>query len=155
MRFCDDVIIGEPPILQSLIDLYKKKKGSVVLLERVPMKMVSRFGVVGYKKSGQGLFEINKIVEKPPVKEAPSNLTIVGAYVLMPEVMRNLKMVVDTLPLVADDALPLAVALQIELILKGKIFGWELEPGRRLDCGTLEKLHEAEAILKAPKAQKS
>ena len=115
--------------------------------------MVSRYGVVGFKKAskkemwhGGNIYEINKLVEKPKRKDAPSNLIIVGGYVLTAEVMRNLRMVADTLPIVADDALPVAVALQIEMILKGKIYGWEF-PGRRLDCGTLEKLKEAEAAL--------
>ncbi len=157
VRFCDDVIVGDPPVLKSLIDIFNRYHASVVLLEQIPVKTVSRFGVVGYKKIkrgkqptflGGGLYQVTKIVEKPAVKDAPSNLTIVGGYVLAPEVVRNLRMVADTLPVIADDALPLAVALQIELIIKGKIYGWTFR-GRRLDCGTLEKLREAEAILRS------
>ena len=164
VRFCDDVMIGNPPVLKSLIDLYEEQHGSIILLERVPINNVSRFGVVGFKGSdaktkrgkraefrGGKIYEINKIVEKPAKKDAPSNLTIVGGYVLAPEVLRNLRMVADTLPVVADDALPLAVALQIELILNGKIYGWEF-PGHRLDCGTLDKLHEAEKALSSAAA---
>ena len=157
VRFCDDVLIGEPMALDALIRLFKKHRSSVVLLERVPKKMVSRFGVVGYKATrkrtvfaGGGIYEITKIVEKPKASQAPSTLTIVGGYVLMPEIVRNLKMISDTLPVVADDALPLAVALQMELVLKGKIYGWEF-PGRRLDCGTLDKLCQAEEYLKSQK----
>jgi UTP--glucose-1-phosphate uridylyltransferase len=98
--------------------------------------------------AGGKIYKINKIIEKPKTKDAPSNLIIVGGYVLTPDILRNLKMVADTLPVVADDALPLAVALQIELIIKGKIYGWEF-PGKRLDCGTLEKLQETEEYLKS------
>ena len=157
VRFCDDVIVGNPPVLKSLIDLFDRYQSSVLLLERVPMKMVSRFGVVGIKKAPKGkktnflggnIYEITKIVEKPKVKDAPSNLTIVGGYVLTADIVRNLRIVAETLPVIADDALPLAVALQIELILKGKLYGWEF-PSRLLDCGTLEKLREAEAFLLA------
>lgn len=154
VRFCDDVLLGDPPALQGLLDLFGRYHGSVILLERVPKNMVSRFGVVGFKKTrkrpvfqGGAVYQIDRIVEKPPQKEAPSNLTIVGGYVLTPEILRNLKIVADTLPVIADDALPLAVALQIELILKGKLYGWEF-PGRRLDCGTLAKLQEAEDVLR-------
>jgi UTP--glucose-1-phosphate uridylyltransferase len=153
VRFCDDVIIGKKPILQSLIQIYKTKQASVLLLERVPKALVSRFGVVGVKGGGgrgtgsKGrVYQITKIVEKPPAKEAPSNLTIVGGYVLSPMILRNLRRVADTLPVIADDALPLAVALQIELILHGRVFGWEFT-GMRLDCGTLEKLQKAERFL--------
>lgn len=154
VRFCDDVLMGDPPALRGLLDLFNRYQASVLLLERVPKKMVSRFGVVGFKKIKGGgpsflggkIYRINKIIEKPPRKEAPSNLTIVGGYVLMPTILRNLKMVADTLPVIADDALPIAVALQIDLIVGEKLYGWEF-PGRRLDCGTLQKLQEAESIL--------
>jgi len=154
VRFCDDVLLGNPPVLRSLIDIFGRYHASVVLLEAVPKNKVSRFGVVGFEKQahpasffGGTVRRINKIIEKPRASEAPSNLTIVGGYVLTQEILRNLKAVADTLPVVADDALPLAVALQIELILKGKIYGWEF-PGHRLDCGTLEKLRATEAFLK-------
>ena len=157
VRFCDDVLLAEEPVLKTLIGIYKTYRASVLLLERVPKKLVSRFGVVGVRKpkakkpgspgAGKKVYQITKIVEKPAVKDAPSNLTIVGGYVLTPAILRNLKSVADTLPVIANDALPLAVALQIELILHGGVFGWELQ-GQRLDCGTLEKLEKAEKILK-------
>lgn len=157
VRFCDDVILDKKPVLRSLIDIFKAKRASVLLLERVPRKLVSRFGVVGVtsvRRHGSGVrsaaggrvYQITKIVEKPPSKDAPSNLTIVGGYVLTPAILRNLRRVADTLPVIANDALPLAVALQIELILHGRVFGWEFT-GMRLDCGTLEKLKKAEEYL--------
>lgn len=158
VRFCDDVLSGEPAALPALLEIFKKYQASVVLLEAVPRKDVSRFGVVGFEKgkaakssfAGGTIYKINKIIEKPKTKDAPSNLIIVGGYVLTPDILRNLKMVADTLPIVADDALPLAVALQIELIVKGKIYGWQF-PGKRLDCGTLEKLRQTEEYLKKVK----
>lgn len=153
VRFCDDILLGNPPALKGLIDIFNHYHSSVLLLERVPQNMVSRFGVIGFEKKkklpvffGGKLYQLTKIVEKPKAKEAPSNLTIVGGYVLTPGVLRNLRLVTDTLPVIADDALPIAVGFQIELIVHGKIYGWEF-PGRRLDCGTLAKLQEAEAVL--------
>jgi UTP--glucose-1-phosphate uridylyltransferase len=171
VRFCDDVLLAEAAAgpkavtgaLDPLLRLFERAAGkekSVVLLERVPKDMVSRFGVVGVEK-GKGkkmfangaVYKVTKIVEKPPVKEAPSNLTIVGGYVFGPDVVRNLKMVADTLPVVADDALPVAVAIQMQLAMKGNVYGWEF-PGKRLDCGTLEKLMQAEEYLKAASVMK-
>jgi len=153
VRFCDDVLLGNPPALKGLIDIFNHYHASVLLLERVPKNMVSRFGVVGFEKKrktpvffGGKVYQLNKIVEKPREKDAPSNLTVVGGYVLTSEVLRNLRLVTDTLPFIADDALPIAVGFQIELLVHGKIYGWEF-PGRRLDCGTLAKLQEAEAVL--------
>ncbi|MDP2598371.1 MAG: sugar phosphate nucleotidyltransferase [Candidatus Liptonbacteria bacterium] len=155
VRFCDDVVMAKEPVLKSLMDIYRTYRSPVLLLERVPKKLVSRFGVVGTKRvksqkskvKSSKVYQITKIVEKPKAKDAPSNLTIVGGYILTPEILRNLKSVADTLPVIADDALPLAVALQIELILHGRVLGWEFT-GLRLDCGTLEKLKKAEEYLK-------
>ncbi len=160
VRFCDDILFTEdetPGALMSLINAFSRMKGSMksmVLLERVPKEMVSRFGVVGIERSskasvdGGKVYRVTKIVEKPAVKDAPSNLTIVGGYVFTPDVVRNLKMVSDTLPVVADDALPVAVAIQMQIAMKGNVYGWEF-PGMRLDCGTLEKLQQSEEFLKA------
>lgn len=154
VRFCDDIVVDDPPVLNGLIGLFNSRQASVLLLERVPKKLVCRFGVVGVKKLkdfGSGpkgkIYRITKIIEKPQIKDAPSNLTIVGGYVVTPSVLRNLKSVADTLPIIADDALPLAVAFQIELLIGGNIYGWEF-PGKRLDCGTLEKLRNTEKILR-------
>lgn len=157
VRFCDDVLVDRRPATQSLIDLYNAHGASVVILERVPKSKVSRFGVVDARKvkrsrsvdfRGQ-VYEIKKIVEKPLPEEAPSNLTIVGGYVVVPSTIRNLRDIADTLPpQIADDALPIAVALQIEIILGGRVYGWEF-PGRRLDCGTLDNLKKTEKALTA------
>ncbi len=163
VRFCDDVLIGEPPVLRGLIGAFDRAQAPVILLERVPKSAVSRFGIVGIGK-GSGaasrgaaatstscasgaLRRIVKIVEKPGIKDAPSNLAIIGGYVLTAGVLRTLSAIVDTLPVIAQDALPLAVALQVELLLGKKLYGWEF-PGRHFDCGTLEKLQEAEKILR-------
>jgi len=154
VRFCDDIVAGDPPALQSLIKIFDERRGSVVLLERVPKKLIPRFGVVAIKGGaeakkidGGNVYQIMDIIEKPKAKDAPSNLTIVGGYVLSGDVIKNLKRIANTLSTVlANDALPIAVALQIELIIGGKIYGWEF-PGTRLDCGTLEKLRQAEAFL--------
>lgn len=152
VRFCDDIVVDNPPVLHSLLNIFYAVEAPVVLLQRVPDKLVSRFGVVEVRrvKRSEGisnLYEILDIVEKPPLKEAPSNLTIVGGYVITPKVLMNLKKIAGTLPLVADDALRIATALEIELIAGGKVYGWEFS-GTRLDCGTLEKLAKSEEFLK-------
>ncbi len=158
VRFCDDIIMAKRPVLLSLLDIFESQKLPVLLLERVPWSAVPRFGVVGIKKIknqklkikdsiGGRVYEITKIIEKPAIKNAPSNLTIVGGYVLTPQILEYLKSVADTLPVIADDALPLAVALEIELIVGGRVIGWEFS-GCRLDCGTLEKLRKTEEFLR-------
>ena len=132
VRFPDDIIYENPPLLKSFIDLFHRCKASVILLERVPKSTVSRWGVVGFEKTKKGpvssfmgrrVVKINKFVEKPKVKDAPSNLTIVGGYILMPQVIRNFKAIADTLSSIPDDTLRLIIALQIELIAGGKVYG--------------------------------
>ncbi|MEK9173494.1 MAG: sugar phosphate nucleotidyltransferase [Patescibacteria group bacterium] len=155
VRFCDDLIVSDPPVLVSLINIYNTYKSSVLLLERVPKQRVSRYGVVGVRKVAKtrpglpkgNIFRVFDIIEKPKLSVAPSNLTIVGGYVLGPTIMRNLIKIVNSLPVAGTDALPIALALQVELIVKGKVYGWEFT-GRRLDCGTLDSLKEAGRFLK-------
>lgn len=154
VRFCDDVVLASQPVTASLVQLFERKKAPVVLLERVPWAKVSRFGVVATKGAGSAparvggkIYRIVRIVEKPQKKYAPSNLTIVGGYVLTPRVIGDLKSIAETLPIIANDALPLAVALQMSLIMGGRVYGWEFK-GKRLDCGTLESLKKTEEALK-------
>src|SRR3989344_6721270 len=147
VRFCDDIVLGRVPALTHLIAHERRQNGSVVLLERVPKKIVSRYGVVGARKIGKRLYRIFRIVEKPVMKDAPSNLTIVGGYVFMPSIMRRLKLAVRALSSKEKDVLRLAFVLEDGLAKKEKIFGWELE-GVRLDCGTLEGIARAEKYIR-------
>ncbi|MDO8682505.1 MAG: sugar phosphate nucleotidyltransferase, partial [Armatimonadota bacterium] len=153
IRFCDDIIVSEEPVTRSLIELFDSVGSSALLLERVPQELVSRFGVIKPEKTeipdwkGGRVMKINKIVEKPRLEDAPSNLTIVGGYVLTPRTIANLKAVADVLPVIADDALPIAVGIQMELAMGSSVYGWEFD-GKRLDCGTLESLKKAEEELK-------
>ncbi|MEK7507940.1 MAG: sugar phosphate nucleotidyltransferase [Patescibacteria group bacterium] len=150
VRFCDDIVVSDPPVLNSLLDIFSLIKAPVTLLQRVSDKLVPRFGVVKVKRvkfSGvRNLYKIVDVVEKPPLREAPSNLTIVGGYVITPKVLMNLKRIAGTLPLITDDALRIATALEIELIAGGRVYGWEFF-GTRLDCGTLENIAKTEEFL--------
>ena len=149
VRFCDDVIPAEPPILASLLTLYRHYHAPIMLLERVPPTKVSRYGVVGVKSVTKPkylppgrIYSITEFIEKPKLDRAPSNLIVIGGYILTPHIMRNLTKIVDSLPVVGNDALPLAVAFQVELIVGGKLYGWEFS-GSRLDCGTIDALKSA------------
>lgn len=155
VRFCDDIILSKEPLIKSLNSLFSRYKAPILLLQRIPRKDVSRYGVVGIKTvnskqltvNRKKIYQITKIVEKPKTNQAPSNLIIVGGYVLTPGILRNIKQVADSLPIVAEDALPLAVGLQIELIIGRKVYGWEFN-GKRLDCGTLDNLEKTQDALK-------
>src|SRR3954451_14008370 len=85
----DDVIDAEPPALKQLVDVFDRVKGPVLAVERVPMADVSSYGVIAPNLSaslGDGIYEVKDLVEKPPRNEAPSDLAIIGRYILTPDI---------------------------------------------------------------------
>lgn len=90
----DDVIHATPPALKQLMDVYDRVGGPVIAVEPVPIEDVSSYGVVAIEESadlGPGVFRIKDLVEKPPRNEAPSNLAIIGRYVLTPDIFPALE----------------------------------------------------------------
>jgi UTP--glucose-1-phosphate uridylyltransferase len=85
----DDVIDARPPALKQMIDVFERVNGPVLAVERVPAEDVSSYGVVAVDESvdlGRGVYKIRDLVEKPPREEAPSNLAIIGRYILTPDI---------------------------------------------------------------------
>jgi UTP--glucose-1-phosphate uridylyltransferase len=85
----DDVIDANPPALRQMIDVYHRVDGPVLAVERVPMEHVSSYGVVAIDESqdlGHGVHRITDLVEKPRREDAPSNLAIIGRYILTPDI---------------------------------------------------------------------
>ncbi|MDP3725199.1 MAG: UTP--glucose-1-phosphate uridylyltransferase GalU [Nanoarchaeota archaeon] len=89
--FGDDIVDADVPALKQLIKTYEKYKASVIALEEVDMKDVSKFGVVGGEEAGAGVYKIHTFVEKPRPENAPSNLAVVGKYIVAPEVLTRLR----------------------------------------------------------------
>ena len=89
----DDVIDATPPALRQMIDVFERVGGPVIAVERVPMEDVSSYGVVAIDKTelGPGVHRILDLVEKPPRDEAPSNLAIIGRYILTPDIFPTLQ----------------------------------------------------------------
>jgi UTP--glucose-1-phosphate uridylyltransferase len=90
----DDVIDARPPALKQMIDVYGRVDGPVLAVERVPMEDVSSYGVVAIDESvdlGPGVHRIRDLVEKPAREEAPSNLAIIGRYILTPDIFPALE----------------------------------------------------------------
>ena len=85
----DDVIDANPPALRQMIDVYERLQGPVLAVERVRTEDVSSYGIVAVDESadlGRGVYRITDLIEKPRVEEAPSNLAIIGRYVLTPDI---------------------------------------------------------------------
>jgi len=87
----DDVIDADPPALRQMIDVFHNVNGPVIAVERVPQESVSSYGIVASEPMGGGVHRILDLVEKPPAHEAPSNLAIIGRYILTPDIFPELE----------------------------------------------------------------
>ncbi len=90
----DDVIDAEPPGLRQMIDVYERTDSPVIAVERVPKDQVSSYGIVDVEPApefGRGVFRIKDMVEKPALADAPSDLAIIGRYILTPDIFTALK----------------------------------------------------------------
>jgi UTP--glucose-1-phosphate uridylyltransferase len=90
----DDVIDATPPALKQMIDVFERVGGPVLAVERVPHEDVSSYGIVAVDEStdlGPGVHRITSLVEKPRREEAPSNLAIIGRYILTPDIFTALE----------------------------------------------------------------
>ncbi|MEI6159470.1 MAG: UTP--glucose-1-phosphate uridylyltransferase GalU [Roseococcus sp.] len=86
----DDLMQCDKPCIGQLAEAYAETGGNVVAIEEVPMDRVNKYGVLDIEKDMGRLVSVKGLVEKPPIDKAPSNLTIIGRYVLMPEVIGHL-----------------------------------------------------------------
>jgi UTP--glucose-1-phosphate uridylyltransferase len=86
----DDLVLADTPCLRQLADVYRDTGGNVVAVTEVPREQTNRYGILRIGKDDGRLVEVKGLVEKPAPKDAPSNLSIIGRYVLMPEVIGHL-----------------------------------------------------------------
>ena len=87
----DDVIDADPPALQRMVELFDELDGPVLLVERVPRDAVNRYGIIDAAPLRPGVFEVRGLVEKPDPADAPSDLAIVGRYILTPDLFAVLE----------------------------------------------------------------
>jgi UTP--glucose-1-phosphate uridylyltransferase len=89
----DDVIDAQPPAVKQLIDVFQRLDGPVLAVERVPREEISSYGVIAVDpdaRLGDGIYQVRDLVEKPTKEEAPSDLAIIGRYVLTPDIFNAL-----------------------------------------------------------------
>jgi UTP--glucose-1-phosphate uridylyltransferase len=90
----DDVIDADPPAIAQLIEVFQKVDGPVLAVERVPREDISSYGVIAVDSKARlddGVYKVTDLVEKPPPDEAPSDLAIIGRYVLTPDIFPMLE----------------------------------------------------------------
>jgi UTP--glucose-1-phosphate uridylyltransferase len=128
----DDIVRAQKPCLKQLIQEFEARNSSVIGVQEVPTKDVSKYGVVEYDSSfnsGNGLYKVKSLVEKPSIEEAPSNLAIMGRYVLTPEIID----ILEHLKPGKGNEIQLTDALQ-ELNGIQEVFAYLFE-GKRYDIG--------------------
>jgi UTP--glucose-1-phosphate uridylyltransferase len=87
----DDVIDADPPALRQMIDVFEEVDGPVLAIEEVPRENVSSYGIIDGEEVRPGVYRIRDLVEKPPLEQAPSNLAIIGRYILTPDIFPALE----------------------------------------------------------------
>ncbi len=127
----DDLFAGTPPLLGQLIDVYQRERCTVLALRRCPKDEISRYGVAAVEGEGP-VFRVLDVVEKPAPADAPSDLALMGRYVLTADVLAEL----ETTSAGAGGEIQLTDAIR-GLAPKGGVVGLEFT-GRLLDVGTLE-----------------
>ena len=130
----DDVIDSDVPCLRQLLDIYEFYGASVVALMEVPRDQISAYGVVdaeqiSHKGGGDRLYRIRNMVEKPKVEDAPSNLAIIGRYILTPEIFHSIESVEPG----SGGEIQLTDGLK-HLLRSRPIYGYKFE-GTRYDAG--------------------
>jgi UTP--glucose-1-phosphate uridylyltransferase len=131
----DDVVIGERPCIGQLVHAYNETHSSVVAVMEVPNADTERYGVIAGEPVEGGLnhgrlHKVTRLVEKPAPADAPSNLAIIGRYVLTPKIFDKL----ESTPRGAGGEIQLTDAIEA-LMEEQAVYGYEFE-GTRYDCGT-------------------
>ncbi len=128
----DDIIDAATPCLSQMIQIFKTSQKPLLALNKLPEEKLAHYGTVDVEKIASRVYKIKKIVEKPKIGEAPSNLAVIGRYLITPEVFDYLKKVTPN----QKGEIILADALSA-MILDGKmVYGYEID-GRWLECGDI------------------
>jgi UTP--glucose-1-phosphate uridylyltransferase len=127
----DEIIISQVPAIAQLMQIAQQEKCNVVGVQEVPIDQVSKYGIIGIKKQfSPNLFQVKELVEKPSIANAPSNLAIIGRYVLSPNIFSML----DESKIGVGGEIQLTDAIQNLLYSGEKVFAYKIQ-GNRYDIG--------------------
>ncbi|GAA5317410.1 MAG: UTP--glucose-1-phosphate uridylyltransferase GalU [Candidatus Pelagadaptatus aseana] len=136
----DDLCLTEPGtdgVMKQMADLYQQFRCSIVAIQEVPDHLIHKFGVIKGEKMKDGLYQVTDMVEKPALEDAPSNLAIIGRYILTPDIFDIIK----NTPPGKNGEVQLTDALLTQA-RKGCVLAYKFK-GRRFDCGSVEGFVEA------------
>ena len=127
----DDVIDAETPCLRQMVEAYAEVGGNMVATMEVPTESVSSYGILDVDAAAGPVMPVRRMVEKPKPEAAPSNMAVIGRYILTPQVLRNL----DEVEAGAGGEIQLTDAIAAEIEARGDVSGFRFK-GRRFDCGS-------------------
>lgn len=135
----DDLCVAEDGdgVLSQMVRLYKQFRCSIVAVQEVPEDQIHKFGVIAGSQIKDGIYQVSDMVEKPDAKDAPSNLAIIGRYILTPDIFE----ILGSTPPGKNDELQLTDALLTQA-RSGCVLAYKFK-GRRFDCGSVEGFVEA------------
>ncbi len=127
----DDVIAAEKPCLQQMVEAYEETGGCMVAAMEVPPEKASSYGMLDVREDMGNMVSVNGMVEKPEPKDSPSNLAVIGRYILTPDVLRNL----NRLKSGSGGEIQLTDAIADEINEERNVYGYRFR-GQRFDCGS-------------------
>ena len=133
----DDLCISDVGVLKQMVNLFEEYECSIVAIEEVPKDQTHNYGVIQGEEIEEGLFKISNMVEKPALEDAPTNLVIIGRYILTPDIFDIIRQVE---PGVGGE-IQITDAIN-EQCHRGMVLGYKFK-GRRFDCGSLDGYIEA------------
>lgn len=129
----DDLCVGEgESVLGQMVELYKKYRCSIVAIEGIDISESSKYGIVDGKEIENGVFMVSDMVEKPSPQDAPSNMAIIGRYILTPDIFEILK----STPAGKNGELQITDALKTQA-KNNMVIAYKFK-GKRYDCGSVE-----------------
>ncbi|MCI8496147.1 MAG: UTP--glucose-1-phosphate uridylyltransferase GalU [Lachnospiraceae bacterium] len=87
----DDVVVAKQPCLGQMLDVFHEYRTSILGVQTVPHEVVDKYGIIAGKQVDDRIYKVNDMVEKPPVEEAPSNIAVLGRYIITPEIFHFLE----------------------------------------------------------------
>ena len=127
----DDVIAADKPCLQQMIEAYEQTGGNMVAAMEVPPEKASSYGVLDIGEDMGSIVKVKGMVEKPKREDAPSNLAVIGRYILTPKVLTNLNRMKQG----AGGEIQLTDAIAEEIKNSDNVYGFRFR-GQRYDCGS-------------------
>ena len=137
----DDLMVGEPPVLQQMVQRFGEWRTSILAVQEVPAEHTKRYGIVAGSMVNDRLMDVNRIVEKPTPDKAPSRWGVAGRYILTPGVFDE----IANQPRGVGGEIQLTDGIA-SLLRREKVFAYRYE-GKRYDCGSKEGFLEATVEL--------